>query len=1363
MAKKSLNELLADKSRAHVFDLLRLSNYERNKVLGELTKLQQDLMKELIDAGITGEQGMTDFQRKRLEQLFVNTDGIINTAYNGIAGHLHTEMTDLAATEAKWASKAVNKEVKISLLDNFITERQAAIIASETLVQGAPSSEWWSRQADQTVKDFKDNMRQGMLRGETLQDLTRRVMGGTKAGKDVPGIPDLMGKPKRNAEALVRSTVMAVASETKRQLYAGNEDVVKGMEQLSTLDGRTTQLCMAYSGATWDLDGNPTGTNKLPYGTGTPRHWGCRSVEVPLLKSFEEITGIEGLEEIPDSTRASMDGQVPADTTFDEWLTKKDEENPGFADEMLGVGKANLWRSGALTLQDLVNDQGTAKTLGELKTDLGLNGSEASSAPADVSFAPPAEGTKTRVIWDLADEIAASGKAVIRKEVIAKAIAMGVNPATAATQFARWRAEQGTGGIKPPVPPVVPPAVATVETASFLDSEEYKAKLAALTPAQRDALKEYTLSDYEELNAYLRGQKLQPPAIARAKQALAPLDTIMAKDDFVVDRPLILHRGLSNPDDYLVRTDAAKLVGATFTDGAFVSTTTGKVDPYFATKATVEIHIPAGVRGVYVDSLSGNAGEREFLLNRGIAFDVVKVAVDDKGHRTITLQAKPPASTTTALPPAPTPVAPPPALVEKSVAELYTEATKLWKEESAQIKALQKELEATAYTRAHWKSEAELIAAENRAYAIRDELAARSSLLTTALFKQLAVSDPLTFNTAEIEGTDAQVKFATETLNRISTLLSKKITSVPDSTITPVIMFDTQTGRAQYEGRSKQITLTNTQPGELAHELGHFLEDPAFFDWYGDKSILASNSNAFLAYRTAGEKPERLKDLYPASNYALDEMTRKDKFPDPYMGKINPPHTEVTSLLLQYLIEKPHLLMEDQDMFTLLVSNLRGEKWSPSSATTPPTTATPVVIPTVLRPKPGTASATVWDLADEASKGGKAPTQKEIVEIAVKAGINPATAATQFGRWRRAQLTGDPTKEVTTEITDTKREEARKAVWDARNAEAAAQRAIDEAKAKAEAAKEAERLAALAEAEMKRKEEEQQKKIDDLYAKIVQQVSEKSSRIAEIEKLRKEQLEVLKVAPASEQNRLWLERHALLEEQDELEAEVKTVVQDMLRLPKAEQAKPYNIAMTAARGAKDNFDFGKKIQPVMDDLFTFIPAKILPDKEFYAQFYYDAKEDRATYSSATQEITLGPRHLATLADYGGSTIFHEAGHWLEYESNKSKVVDPTTGFQKTVYTARQNAQDFLAYRTEGEKAQKLSKLTGNSSYKADEVAKPDKFPDPYMGKIYKHTSSETTSMAIQYLRENPNVFVKDKELFGFLYCQLRGLKWSKPK
>jgi hypothetical protein len=62
-----------------------------------------------------------------------------------------------------------------------------------------------------------------------------------------------------------------------------------------------------------------------------PRHFNCRSIEVPILKSFASL-GLNIAEKLP-STRASEVGQISAKTTFEDFLKRMGKE---FQDEILG-------------------------------------------------------------------------------------------------------------------------------------------------------------------------------------------------------------------------------------------------------------------------------------------------------------------------------------------------------------------------------------------------------------------------------------------------------------------------------------------------------------------------------------------------------------------------------------------------------------------------------------------------------------------------------------------------------------------------------------------------------------------------------------------------------------------------------------------------------------------------------------------------------------------------------------------------------------------------------------------------------------------------------------------------------------------
>lgn len=81
-----------------------------------------------------------------------------------------------------------------------------------------------------------------------------------------------------------------------------------------------------------------------------------------MLKSWREL-GFDR-DELPAATRASMDGQVPQDTSFEAWLSRQSQERQ---DAVLGPGRAQLWRDGGLTFRDLIDGNGRELTVEELR------------------------------------------------------------------------------------------------------------------------------------------------------------------------------------------------------------------------------------------------------------------------------------------------------------------------------------------------------------------------------------------------------------------------------------------------------------------------------------------------------------------------------------------------------------------------------------------------------------------------------------------------------------------------------------------------------------------------------------------------------------------------------------------------------------------------------------------------------------------------------------------------------------------------------------------------------------------------------------------------------------------------------------
>lgn len=105
-----------------------------------------------------------------------------------------------------------------------------------------------------------------------------------------------------------------------------------------------SQICAGLDGQVFPVDSGPR----------PPAHPNCRSTTVPVVPSISAIGRRYGisLNDIPEGTRASMDGQVAAGTTFGAWLRKQPVD---LQNEVLGVAKGKLFRRGVVPIERFVD------------------------------------------------------------------------------------------------------------------------------------------------------------------------------------------------------------------------------------------------------------------------------------------------------------------------------------------------------------------------------------------------------------------------------------------------------------------------------------------------------------------------------------------------------------------------------------------------------------------------------------------------------------------------------------------------------------------------------------------------------------------------------------------------------------------------------------------------------------------------------------------------------------------------------------------------------------------------------------------------------------------------------------------------
>jgi SPP1 gp7 family putative phage head morphogenesis protein len=242
----------------------------------------------------------------------------------------------------------------------------AAKGATITLPNGETVTKAFRGIAVDQAERFSQVVRQGLLTGEPTPAIAKRLIGSLEFGERARNVRQLVaagGQATAVADnqivTLVRTSINQVANSASQQVYEANQDITKKYRYVATLDTRTSAICRALDGKTFEYGKGPT----------PPQHFNCRSTTIPVI-DYDEL----GFTPPPAGTRASQGGQVPANESYGQWLAKQDLPTKAKA---LGAGKVAYFdrlseKYGPQNaLAKLVRDDGSELTLEHLRARYG--------------------------------------------------------------------------------------------------------------------------------------------------------------------------------------------------------------------------------------------------------------------------------------------------------------------------------------------------------------------------------------------------------------------------------------------------------------------------------------------------------------------------------------------------------------------------------------------------------------------------------------------------------------------------------------------------------------------------------------------------------------------------------------------------------------------------------------------------------------------------------------------------------------------------------------------------------------------------------------------------------------------------------
>ena len=313
-----------------------------------LNAADREIMAKIVSRGEDG-----TITTARLNALLREIRQMVDDSYWQAEKRLHDEMGGFVVHSAASTVDVLSAQVPVAFSAVGMSPEQLTAIVSKTPISIGPDKKLLLEEIFKSLASGKEEairgaVRLGMVQGESMAEITRRLMG-TRAARYQDGIIDTH---RRHASNIVRSVVQHTNNTAVAATFANNKDIVRGWVYVATLDSRTCSVCFSQSGKEFELGKGP-----IPI-----RHVSCRCYQIPRVATWREL-GVD-LDEMPAGKRASKGGLVDADISFHSWLKGESEKTQV---DLLGKTRQKLFADGGLKIDRFTDTSGKLYTLDALK------------------------------------------------------------------------------------------------------------------------------------------------------------------------------------------------------------------------------------------------------------------------------------------------------------------------------------------------------------------------------------------------------------------------------------------------------------------------------------------------------------------------------------------------------------------------------------------------------------------------------------------------------------------------------------------------------------------------------------------------------------------------------------------------------------------------------------------------------------------------------------------------------------------------------------------------------------------------------------------------------------------------------------
>ena len=368
MATRRTLEELSELINNHLANLQRIGVNWSGDLLERLNDVQSELMGYILSAQKSfGRAGLDSGTNKRLKIIKAKIESLLNQAYSQGYDTISAQAAGLAENEANHAASLVRAMTGTAVAQ--VGKRTVENIVNYGRFNGLTLAEMFNSMSVKDADKIYTTVAKNILSGSTPQSLKKSVQ-------------HVFDVSNYTAKTVGLTCANGISNDARLATFAQNDDVVKGVEILNSLDGRTCPTCAQIGGLRFAVD-----AKDIPV---LPVHPRCRCCYIPVtvLSDMSEVTRPaanadfmaeakrayeakypdkkwddlaesskkryyhQAIHAYEERTGKPAFRQGPGAMTFAEYFESQDEQ---FKRDWLKPTRYRLYKKGMLSLNDMMN------------------------------------------------------------------------------------------------------------------------------------------------------------------------------------------------------------------------------------------------------------------------------------------------------------------------------------------------------------------------------------------------------------------------------------------------------------------------------------------------------------------------------------------------------------------------------------------------------------------------------------------------------------------------------------------------------------------------------------------------------------------------------------------------------------------------------------------------------------------------------------------------------------------------------------------------------------------------------------------------------------------------------------------------